>query len=150
MSSTAMALNTYAINVEPSGTNPENLNRWLTSHHGYADDDLIRWNAVCMLKNQYGQRMCVYEYVTSLPIVTLQKYISLRMPLIINVNHGTHWVLVTAYDLDNPDTLYVNDPYFDVDSYSYAAVVKFVVYEIHTSPWAADDVAIQHLVTHTE
>lgn len=139
MTSIAMALMTYEISVDTSGTNPSNLNRWLTSHHGYADDDLIRWNSVCWLTNSRGQRMCLYEYVTSLPIETLQKYIDLGMPVIININHGTHWVLVVAYDQLNPDTLYVNDPYFDVDSYSYATVLKFVVYEITTSPFLAEE-----------
>ena len=136
MTSTAMALSTYGINVDESGTNPENLNQWLTSHHGYVDGDLLVWNSVCALTNVYGQRMCLYEYVMSLPIDDLQKYISLGMPVIININQGTHWVLVIAYDRDNPDTLYVNDPYFYVDSYSYATVLKFAVYEIISTPFA--------------
>ena len=77
--------------------------------------------------------MCLYDYTETLPLSTLQKYISLGMPVIINVNQGTHWVLVVAYDKANPDILYVNDPYFDVDYYQYSTVGKFVIYEVSSA-----------------
>jgi hypothetical protein len=41
-------------------------------------------------------------------------------PVIAWVLNRTHFVLVTGWDAGDSDTLYVNDPYFQRDTYSYA------------------------------
>ena len=40
-------------------------------------------------------------------------------PVIANVMKGAHFVLVTGWDSANEDTLYVNDPGFNTQTYSY-------------------------------
>ena len=60
-------------------------------------------------------------------------------PLIANVLKGRHFVLVVGYDeVDGGDTLYVNDPGFARESYSYSRdVVGWRLYrmrEAHATP----------------
>lgn len=41
-------------------------------------------------------------------------------PVIANVMAGRHFVLVVGWDASDSDTLYINDPGFDRDTYSYS------------------------------
>ena len=41
-------------------------------------------------------------------------YLKSGHPVIANVMHGAHFVLVVGYDAVDGDTLYVNDPYFNI------------------------------------
>jgi hypothetical protein len=43
---------------------------------------------------------------------------------------GSHWVLITDYDPNNLNTWYVNDPYFDYDTYDYSGMVWFLTYNV--------------------
>lgn len=49
MSSVAMSLATKGEKIHGSRIDPGSLNQWLTSNGGYADGDLIIWNAVAKL-----------------------------------------------------------------------------------------------------
>lgn len=48
----------------------------------------------------------------------------------LKVLNGTHWVLVTDYDPNDLSIWYVNDPYFDYDTYTYSDMIWFVTYTV--------------------
>ena len=58
-----------------------------------------------------------------LPISKIQEFLKAGRPVIANVMKGAHFVLVIGWDVDNSDTLYINDPGFNRDTYSYSADV---------------------------
>ena len=52
--------------------------------------------------------------------------------VIANVMQGQHFVLVTGFSYEDQDTLYVNDPGFDKDTYSYSKdVVGWRIFHIN-------------------
>jgi hypothetical protein len=58
-------------------------------------------------------------------------------PVIANVMKGGHFVLVVGWDTVDSDTLYINDPGFDRQTYSYASdVVGWRLFQMNsTSTW---------------
>ena len=61
---------------------------------------------------------------------TLVAMLGSGAPVIANVMHGRHFVLVVGYAGDG-DTLYVNDPGFERSTYSFAAdVVGWRLYNV--------------------
>eukprot|EP00466_Bigelowiella_natans_P013340 jgi/Bigna1/54449/estExt_Genewise1Plus.C_340049 len=130
MSSTSMALNGSGIHinatltsggaVEAISTNPGSLNKWLQANGGYdgqndmyedvipkVDSSRIKWASDAMHKTN------------DLPFEKIQEYVSKPRVVIANVLKGRHFVLVTGWG-DDGDTLYVNDPGFEVETYSYS------------------------------
>lgn len=55
-----------------------------------------------------------------LPLSTIQSYLVSGRPVIANVMKGAHFVLVVGWQAGDNDTLLVNDPGFDRDTYSFA------------------------------
>lgn len=51
--------------------------------------------------------------------------------VIANVHNGGHFVLLVGYDDADGDTFYVNDPGFDVNTYSYTSdVVGYRIFDM--------------------
>jgi len=134
MSSTSMAIAGKKILIASIPSNPGVLNSWLRNNGGYDDDndleegavpkiapDLISWPADGMhTKND-------------LPISAIKQYLIYGRPVIANVMHGGHFVLVVGRDAENDDTLYVNDPGFNTTTYSYSKdVVGWRLYEMRS------------------
>ena len=58
--------------------------------------------------------------------------------------NGKHFVLVTGYDAVDGDSLYVNDPYFNIPSYSYTRdVVGWRLFDMQASSFLRGFVAAQ-------
>jgi len=55
----------------------------------------------------------------NIPLSGIQALLKSGSPVIANVMQGHHFVLVTGWDAAQPDTLMVNDPGFDRQTYSY-------------------------------
>ena len=123
MSSVAMSLATYRERVDGKHTDPGSLNKWLVSHGGYVDTDLIVWNSVAKLG-----KLAMKEDVHTLSRDDIRSAADRCEPVIANVREGTHWVLITGYDSHDKDTFYVNDPGFSSVSYAYSGMSNFVVY----------------------
>jgi len=102
---------------------PSSLNMWLIKNNGYAEEDLLIWNAVATLG------MVMKKYVKKLDDAVMYDYVDHCHPIVVNVRHGGHWVLVTGYDKKKNGTFYVNDPGYRVESYEKKEMLKFVVYE---------------------
>eukprot|EP00483_Globobulimina_turgida_P007496 UN07510 len=102
MTSVAMMLGHYGVNNE----NPGELNKWLDSHGGYADGDLLVWSAVDSLGSPHPS----YQGQEKPSVATLQTALSECHGLVANVRSGSHWVLLTGYA--GNDVFYVNDPGF--------------------------------------
>lgn len=101
MSSAAMAL---------SGTghsyNPSSLNAWLKGHGGYVSGDLFVWASI----NQLG-----LSFEGKVPNSQIKSKLDQGKVVICNVHNGGHWVLAHSY---NGDNIMVNDPGYNVSSYS--------------------------------
>lgn len=134
MSSTSMALNQRGILIDGKPSTPGTLNAWLRDNHGYVQgtDDFeesaterinpthIKWtNASMHRTNDLG-----WDDVVRL--------VDSHAAVIINVMHGEHFVLVVGYDKKaGGDTLYVNDPGFNRQSYSYSKdVVGYRLFDL--------------------
>ena len=135
MSSTAMALRAHGINISKStAVDPGSLNRWLRENGGYdgsndmyeskipaISPDRISWNAT--------QGMHTSNDIT---VHSIAASLSSGQPVIANVMHGRHFVLVIGMSSKtgaNP-TLYVNDPGFYRTSYMYDEVVGWRLFNM--------------------
>ena len=114
MSSVAEMLLHWKVAMDPG-----QLNKWLDTHNGYEDGDLIVWSSVDVL----GPTFIAIENPTS---EELQNGINQCHGLIANVMNGEHWVLITGYMGNN--NFYVNDPGFDNAYYPYDQMVRVAVY----------------------
>ena len=139
LTSTSMALRQRNVSIPADNglsvpADPNSLTRWLRSHGGFVGqtDDLIEsvvplldptrlaWtNASMHPKNDISWDAIVAMLVAGSPVIA-------------NVEGGRHFVLVVGYDrAQGGDTLYVNDPGYDRQSYSYTHdVVGWRLYEM--------------------
>lgn len=62
--------------------------------------------------------------VNDIPLSKVLRGLKDGRPMIANVNHGGHFVLVVGYDANNHDTLYINDPGYTRNTYSYRYVLQ--------------------------
>ena len=138
MSSTSMALNQRGITIGSSQepATPGSLNTWLLAHSGYVagTDDLeesavmaiapgrIRWT------NSSMHRTNDIEWSAVVRILDAG-----QQACILNVDHGGHFVLAVGYDKAvGGDLLYVNDPGFHRQAYSYSTdVVGYRLYDLN-------------------
>ena len=131
MTSTSMALSGSGIAIAASGANAQTLNTWLKANGGYdgsndleegvvpnIDPSRISWPADAMHKTN------------DLSYATVSSYLSQGRIVIANVMAGRHFVLLTGFSSDG-DTFVVNDPGFNVDSYSYKTdVVGYRIFDM--------------------
>eukprot|EP00042_Codosiga_hollandica_P028586 m.151051 g.151051 ORF g.151051 m.151051 type:complete len:357 (+) comp52812_c0_seq2:78-1148(+) len=124
MSSVSMALNSYAIPVNGSPANPGTLNTWLQQNGGYEGDNDLDEAAVPMVSpSRITWPIDGMHRTNDLPMSTIRAYLLRERVVIANVDNGAHFVLVTGYSFADDDTLFINDPYFNVTSYSYSSDV---------------------------
>jgi Peptidase_C39 like family len=105
-----------------STANPQSLNFWLVNHYGYVDgDDFDEGDLPALAPSKIGWSETYGMHVKNdVPISVIQQLITSGQPVIANVMAGRHFVLVTGWDSNNFDTLYVNDPGFSTQTYSYS------------------------------
>eukprot|EP00026_Physarum_polycephalum_P015701 Phypoly_transcript_16442.p1 GENE.Phypoly_transcript_16442~~Phypoly_transcript_16442.p1 ORF type:complete len:183 (+),score=22.35 Phypoly_transcript_16442:264-812(+) len=115
MSCVAMLLATKGWNG-----NPGVLNEWLKGHGGYADGCEIDWPVV----DQLGYTSCLGHEKQAYH--TFCDMLGQGRAIVLNVRSGTHWVLATGCPGNN--VFSVNDPYFDVGTYTLSDVVDAVAY----------------------
>jgi len=111
MSSTSMALKGNGIEIDGKiSANPGTLNQWLKNNNGYdssndfkesvlpniTKDGAVTWPKDGMHKTN------------DLQLQTVQLYLEQGRVMIANVMNGSHFVLVTGWDDDFPDTMLVS------------------------------------------
>jgi len=106
MSSMAMALSGCG-----HAFNPSTLNTWLKGHGGYVSGDLFVWGSVNPLGLTFAAKVANSHIKANLDVGNV---------VICNVHNGGHWVLATGY---SGDTIYVNDPGYQVSSYTLGQIV---------------------------
>lgn len=129
MSSVSMAMSGYNIPIDYNGkenvvTTPETLNWWLQQNNGYVNgtSDL---NETALNKIPNGRVIWNDETgmhtKNDIPIDILRGYLQdyKRRIVIANVMEGKHFVLVYDINMNDEDTLMVNDPAQFHDTYSY-------------------------------
>lgn len=113
-SSVAMALAGSGKKISGATVTPGNLNGWLKSHHGYSGN-LFMWGSVSSFGFTYKGQFSSYGGWLS----------DSHNVVILNVNHGGHWVLATSL---SGSTFHVNDPGYSKSTYSKSEVVHYAVF----------------------
>jgi len=124
MTSVAMMLYKLKTNLDGDIVYPPALNKWLNSHGGYVQHDLIVWDSVRKLGT-----VGLYGIYGTLTGGQVRSFIDNCWPIIIWVNNRSHWVLVKGYDTTNEDLLYINDPAGRSDTKLRSSVASFQVYQ---------------------
>jgi uncharacterized protein YvpB len=107
ITSVVMMLNYYGI-----GTDPAQLNAWLTNNGGYAFDDKILWATI----DSYTGGKVNFTAWLGPDISLITSEIDAGRPVIaeVSLNGGQHFVILTGHD-DNG--FIMNDPWFSDISY---------------------------------
>ena len=116
MSSVAMILNDCGRAVNGQTANPRSLNAWLGANGGYSGASLV-WGSV----NKLGLTF-VTKTTSDAEIIN---YFRQGKAVVLNVNNGGHWVLMTGISGTN---YLVNDPGYARTSYSQTEVVNSGIY----------------------
>jgi len=126
MSSISSAIAGTGITIPPHRivSNPATVNVFLQTHPGGFVDNSSALNESVIpeinpLRIQWPADGM--HHSNDLSFATIKQYIDQKQPRIViaNVMHGQHFVLVVGYRNDN-DTLVVNDPGFNRNTYSYS------------------------------
>ena len=124
MSSISMSLAGWDIAIDSAASTPATLNTWLRNNHGYTDGaDLIESDVPNIDPAHITWPADGMHPTNDLPLETIRAYVLKGRVVIANVMHGEHFVLVTGFSYEDPDTLLVNDPGFSTTSYSYSSDV---------------------------
>ena len=125
MSSTSMALAGHGIPIpndanNSSEANPQALNVWLRAHNGYVGDSNLQESAVVGVDpKRVAWPTDAMHRKNDLSMLQVKTMLDAERPVIANVMHGKHFVLVIGYDsTGSTDALFVNDPGFYTTSYS--------------------------------
>ena len=122
MSSTAMGIAGKGILIDiPQNisSDPKTFNTWLKANDGYSDNNLIETQVPLINPERIFWLDDAFHKTNDLSYDTVRSYLDAGRVVIGNVNNGGHFVLLTGYNLDDMDTLYVNDPGYSKESYSY-------------------------------
>lgn len=135
MSSTSMAIGGKDITVAGHSSNPGSLNSWLKANGGYTSgNDLIESVIPKVDPRHISWPADAMHPTNNIPVAHIVEYLKQGRPVIANVMKGAHFVLVTGWEGSEQlqtnvrggdayagvDTLYVNDPGFNRDTYSYS------------------------------
>ena len=117
MSSVSMVLADCGKSIGGAVATPRTLNTWLRNNGGYVQGNLFVWAAV----NNFGLGFVGKAYSAS----DIQSYFRQGKAVILNVNNGGHWVLMTGI---SGSSYLVNDPGFNRGSYTFGEVVEAGIY----------------------
>ena len=118
MTAVAMILNDCNRLIDGEPANPDSLNQWLINNNGYANKYLLSWAQVNKLDLSWKGQTSSFD--------KLRKSFKDGDAVILNVNKGGHWVLMTGIDGTN---FLVNDPGSSwKSSYKASEVVKGAIY----------------------
>jgi len=114
-------------------TNPGSLNDWLRANQGYTCIGGNCNNLVLDAPNKISPQHIHFLSEKEKPTLKiLQSYIIAENPVVIaHVRNRTHFVLVTGFDSsNNQNTIYVNDPFFNVTYYLYEDIADALLYMV--------------------
>ena len=116
MSSVSMVLADCGRQIGGATANPRTLNQWLSANGGYSGASLV-WGSVGSLGLSFVTKTTSHTEIIN--------YFKSGKAVVLNVNQGGHWVLMTGY---SGSTYFVNDPGFAKTSYTQAEVVNSGIY----------------------
>jgi hypothetical protein len=121
LSSTAMALNGHSILIGPNQSNPGTLNYWLQNNNGYdSSNDFIEESLNTLNPSHvHWDDTGGMHRTRDVDLSIVQDLLLNHEPVILNVDHGRHFVLAIGWSVENNDTIIINDPGFDRTNYSY-------------------------------
>ena len=117
MSSVAMVIADCGRSIGGAQATPKTLNTFLRNNGGYVSGNLFVWGAV----NSFGLGFVGKAYNSN----DIQNHFRQGRAVILNVNNGGHWVLVTGI---SGSSYLVNDPGFARTSYGFGEVSEAGIY----------------------
>ena len=102
--------------INGQSANPRSLNQWLSANGGYSGASLV-WGSVNKLGLTFVTKTTTHNDIIN--------YFRQGKAVVLNVNKGGHWVLMTGY---SGTTYFVNDPGFAKTSYTQSEVVNSGIY----------------------
>jgi len=102
-------------------SNPGTLNAWLRGNNGYTMQNDLKESVVPGVNPSHISWPADGMHLSNdIPMSGIRSMLSAGRPVIANVMHGQHFVLVIGWDTKDADTLYINDPGFTRTTYSYS------------------------------
>ena len=117
MSSVSMVLADCSKSISGAVATPRTLNSWLRNNGGYVQGNLFVWGSV----GSFGLGFVGKAYSAN----DIQSYFRQGKAVILNVNNGGHWVLMTGI---SGSSYLVNDPGYARTSYGFGEVVEAGIY----------------------
>lgn len=138
MSSTSMGLSGSGILIPSpdvatiNASDPHTLNQWLRLNGGYdGSNNFIESALPPMNAARISWPPDAMHKTNDLPFATIAQYLDKGRVVIANVHDGHHFVLLTGYSTTDADTFAVNDPGYDVSTYSYSKdVVGYRIFDM--------------------
>jgi hypothetical protein len=131
MSCVASAIAAAGITINGQTVDPASLNAWLVANGGYIciDNFCSNLNLTRVDDVAPGRIMWLGEpFKPSFKELVFAA--SNNILFILHVRNKSHFVALVGYDSQLDGTLYVMDPYYSVDSYSYDDVADVLIYRI--------------------
>ena len=125
MTSVAMIMNGCNKRINNLVVDPRVMNNWLITNGGYVSDDHFVWGSI--VKLGFGHLGLIVDKDA------IVSYFNSGKAVILNVNHGGHWVLMTGFSGDN---FLVNDPSLAKKYYTSNEVVQASIYTRNTGCYA--------------
>ena len=120
MSSISMGLAGWGWKIDYSiPVNPGTLNKWLVEDSGYTDNNNLVESVLNYEFAQLWNPDTGMHKTNDLQPSDLGKLLTECKFVVANVMGGRHFVLVTGWSSDYPDTVWVNDPGYNTESYSF-------------------------------
>ena len=101
---------------------PKSLNTWLRNNNGYSDK-LFVWGSVAKFGLNYVTKTSNHKQIAA--------FHKLDKAIILNVNKGGHWVLLTGISANSKGKIVysVNDPgYYKIKSYAESDIVNAAIF----------------------
>ena len=126
ISSISMVLNDCGKTLDGSAANPGTFNTWLKSHSGFSGN-LFVWGSIATFGFSYQGKVTGSD---------IDSHFNQGHAVILNVNNGGHWVLMTGISGDNYS---VNDPGYSKTSYPKTGVTQAAVYTKPSGCWSLSE-----------
>ena len=131
MSSISMGLHGWDLNIGGEPSNPGTLNEWLKENNGYTQGNNLIESALNQVFRNMWTEAGMHK-TNDLTPYELSDLINSDKFVVANVMKGRHFVLVTNWSEKNPDIVWVNDPGFNTEYYSFSNdIVGWRVFDVN-------------------
>lgn len=134
MSCVASYLHGRGITANGKPLDPAVFNAWLQENSGYVCDPVLKDFCADLNLSQVDQISPGHVYFGGEPqkpaLADLVYMVKSGSGIVLHVRNRHHFVLMTGWESSMNGTLYVNDPFYNVESYNYIDVADVLIYTV--------------------